>query len=151
MPFKMHKIIFFSIKKYVCLPYLKFSDLLPETHLFVWSKISVVFRLIFIFFFQYIIYGRIQRGGQVVKILPIRATTKICLFSVYHFLYTTVCYFLRLLVKFFWILTNIIFYQNGCYLSWWCPIWKQGGWKDKLTHLCPASHNYHSPRWEATD
>ena len=36
MPFKMHKIIFFKkkIKKYVCLLYLKFSDLLPETHLF---------------------------------------------------------------------------------------------------------------------
>ena len=35
MPFKMHKnIIFFSEKKYVCIPYLKFSDLLPETPLF---------------------------------------------------------------------------------------------------------------------
>ena len=38
MPFKMHKVIFIpekqTIKKYVCLPYLKFSDLLPETHLF---------------------------------------------------------------------------------------------------------------------
>ena len=51
LPFKMHKIIFFSRKnknkiyvptlpkifkkKYVCLlPYLKFSDPLPETHLF---------------------------------------------------------------------------------------------------------------------
>ena len=34
MPFKMHKIIFFQKKKYVFLPYLKFSDLLPETHLF---------------------------------------------------------------------------------------------------------------------
>ena len=32
MPFKMHKIIFFSRKKYVWLPYLKFSDPLPETH-----------------------------------------------------------------------------------------------------------------------
>ena len=32
-PFKMHKIIF-SRKKYVCLPYLKFSDPLPETHFF---------------------------------------------------------------------------------------------------------------------
>ena len=34
----MYKIILFfpekKIKKYVCLPYLKFSDLLPETHLF---------------------------------------------------------------------------------------------------------------------
>ena len=41
MPFKMHKVIFFQKKKlnkkYVCLPYLKFSDLLPETHLyFIW-------------------------------------------------------------------------------------------------------------------
>ena len=40
MPFKMHKIIFFQKKKiirkkYVCLPYLKFSDLLPETHLII--------------------------------------------------------------------------------------------------------------------
>ena len=37
MPFKMHKINFSRkkiIKKYVCLPYLKFSDLLPETHIF---------------------------------------------------------------------------------------------------------------------
>ena len=34
MPFKMHKLLFFSRKKYVCSPYLKFSDLLPETHLF---------------------------------------------------------------------------------------------------------------------
>ena len=38
MPFKMHKIIFFSRKKnekkYVCLPYLKFSDPLPKTYLF---------------------------------------------------------------------------------------------------------------------
>ena len=38
-PFKMHKSILFYNKKknrqkYVCLPYLKFSDLLPETHLF---------------------------------------------------------------------------------------------------------------------
>ena len=34
MPFKMHKIIFFSRKnKYVCLPYLKFSYPLPGTHL----------------------------------------------------------------------------------------------------------------------
>ena len=39
MPFKIHKIIYFSsekkiIKKYVCLPYLKCSDLLSKTHLF---------------------------------------------------------------------------------------------------------------------
>ena len=33
MPFKMHKIIFFARKK-MCLPYLVFSDLLPETHIF---------------------------------------------------------------------------------------------------------------------
>ena len=41
----MHKIIFFQkkkiIKKYVCLPYLKFSDPLPETHLFfIWPYIG---------------------------------------------------------------------------------------------------------------
>ena len=34
----MHKIIFFpekkELKKYVCLPFLKLSDPLPETHLF---------------------------------------------------------------------------------------------------------------------
>ena len=40
MPFKMHKIIYFFLekkinkKKHVCLPYLKFSDMLPETHSF---------------------------------------------------------------------------------------------------------------------
>ena len=35
MPFKMHKIIcIFPGKKNVYLPYLKFSDPLPETHLF---------------------------------------------------------------------------------------------------------------------
>ena len=41
MPFKMHKIMYFSrkkeIKKNKCVPtvpYLKFSDPLPETHLF---------------------------------------------------------------------------------------------------------------------
>ena len=34
-PFKMHKIIFFPRKKkYVCLPFLKSSDPLPETHLY---------------------------------------------------------------------------------------------------------------------
>ena len=37
MPFKMHKITFFPekklIKKYVCLPNVKFSDPLPKTHL----------------------------------------------------------------------------------------------------------------------
>ena len=34
MPFKMHRIIFFSRKRNVCLPYLKFSDPLSETLLF---------------------------------------------------------------------------------------------------------------------
>ena len=39
MPFKMHTMIYFFqkknyLKKCVCLPYLKFSDLSPETHLF---------------------------------------------------------------------------------------------------------------------
>ena len=39
MPFKLHRMYFFQkikiIKeKYVCLPYVKFSDPLPETHLF---------------------------------------------------------------------------------------------------------------------
>ena len=35
----MHKIIFFPEKtqKHVCLPYLKFSDPLPETHLFLFG------------------------------------------------------------------------------------------------------------------
>ena len=41
MPFRMHKIIFLSEKKLfkkkkMCLPYLKFSDPLPETHLFLY-------------------------------------------------------------------------------------------------------------------
>ena len=37
----MHKIIFFSRKKNVCLSYLKFSDPLPETHLFfIWHNAS---------------------------------------------------------------------------------------------------------------
>ena len=49
MPFKMHKIIFFfstkknNLKKYVCLPYLKFSDPLPETHLFFYFN-SLVYK-----------------------------------------------------------------------------------------------------------
>ena len=69
MPFKMHKIIFFAKclskciklyffpekkkKKYLCLPYLKFSDPLPETHLFfIWpggkhSKIPNTFLFLF--------------------------------------------------------------------------------------------------------
>ena len=44
MPLKMHKITFFPEKnkfktKYVCLHYLKFSDPLPEIHLFfIWPK-----------------------------------------------------------------------------------------------------------------
>ena len=43
MPFKMHKIIIFfrKIKENVCLPYLKFSDGLPETHqfFFIWPNL----------------------------------------------------------------------------------------------------------------
>ena len=31
--FKVHEMIFFQKIKYVWLPYLKFSDMLPETHL----------------------------------------------------------------------------------------------------------------------
>ena len=42
----MHKIIFFSRekkqKKNVCLPYLKFSDPLPETHLFFYLAIAAL-------------------------------------------------------------------------------------------------------------
>ena len=39
MPFKMHKIIYIFQKKKVCLPYLKFSDPLPETHFFfIWPQ-----------------------------------------------------------------------------------------------------------------
>ena len=51
MPFKMHKIIFFSMKKKknVCLPYLKFAYPLPETHLFfIWpygKTVQLFFRL----------------------------------------------------------------------------------------------------------
>ena len=48
MPFKMHKIIFFpekkNKKKYMCLPYLKFSVPLPvnpETHLYFYLALSV--------------------------------------------------------------------------------------------------------------
>ena len=46
MPSKMNKIIFFSrkkkyFKKYVCLPYLKFSDPLPESHLFFYLALGV--------------------------------------------------------------------------------------------------------------
>ena len=42
----MHKIIFFSKKKYVCLPYLKFSDLLPETHLLFYLALAEQFILV---------------------------------------------------------------------------------------------------------
>ena len=46
MPFKMYKVIFFpeknNEKRYVCLPYLKFSDPLPETHLFFSVGLSTV-------------------------------------------------------------------------------------------------------------
>ena len=50
MSFKMYKIKFFSrkkkIKKYVCLPDLKFSDPLPKTHLFfIWPYLFWVFFL----------------------------------------------------------------------------------------------------------
>ena len=37
--FKMYKIIFFP-EKNVCLPYLKFSDLLIETHLYFYLALS---------------------------------------------------------------------------------------------------------------
>ena len=38
----MHKIYFFFQKKiYVCLPYLNFSDILPETHLFFYLALPV--------------------------------------------------------------------------------------------------------------
>ena len=36
----MHKIIIFARKKYVCLPYLNFSDPLLETHFFLFGLIS---------------------------------------------------------------------------------------------------------------
>ena len=46
MPFKIHKIIFFSRKKiiknkYVCLLNLNFSDLLPETHIFYLALLKI--------------------------------------------------------------------------------------------------------------
>ena len=43
LPFKMHIKLYFFFqkkiikKKYVCLPYLKFSDSLPETHIFLFG------------------------------------------------------------------------------------------------------------------
>ena len=46
-PFKMHKMILYSRKnnqkKYVCLLYLKFSDPLPETHLFFYFALPLSF------------------------------------------------------------------------------------------------------------
>ena len=43
MLFKMHKIIFVSRKKYVCLAYLNFSDPLPELPLiFIWPKLRII-------------------------------------------------------------------------------------------------------------
>ena len=37
------------VKKYKCLPYLKFSDLLPETHLFFYLASSALFSEAFLF------------------------------------------------------------------------------------------------------
>ena len=50
MPFKMYKIIYiFPEKKYVCLPYLKFSDPLPETtYFFIWPKPLISWLLDFV-------------------------------------------------------------------------------------------------------
>ena len=48
MPFKMHKITYFSRKKYACLPYLKFSDLLPK-HAFFLPKFTGVTKIFFRF------------------------------------------------------------------------------------------------------
>ena len=44
MPFKMHKIKFLPEKNMCALPYLKFSDLLHETHLnlFIWPEDQLV-------------------------------------------------------------------------------------------------------------
>ena len=48
MPFKMHKTLFFPEKKkkikkkYVCLPYLKFSDLLRETHIILFGLTACI-------------------------------------------------------------------------------------------------------------
>ena len=44
---KMHKIIFFipkknNLKKYLCLPYIKFSDPLPETLIFLFGLAQVL-------------------------------------------------------------------------------------------------------------
>ena len=48
LPFKMHTIIFSLEKKYqkrkICLlPYLKLSDLLPDTHLFCYFGLAMLF------------------------------------------------------------------------------------------------------------
>ena len=57
MPFKMHKIIFFSRKKkkkkkkYVCLLYLTFSDPSPETCLFfIWPNVIPLDMIVNIYF-----------------------------------------------------------------------------------------------------
>ena len=45
MPFNMHKILlFFFPEKNVCLPYLKFPDMLPETQLFCYLALVPTFR-----------------------------------------------------------------------------------------------------------
>ena len=50
MPFKMHKIVFFSKKKNVSLPFLTFTDLLPETHkFFIWPYSQFIFSFTLIF------------------------------------------------------------------------------------------------------
>ena len=57
LPFKMHTIMFVVVvvfffqekiikKKYVCLPYLNFSDPLPETHYFYLFGFPVMFRIL---------------------------------------------------------------------------------------------------------
>ena len=58
MSFKMHKnYIFFQKKKYVCLSYLKFSDLLPETYLFLFGltvhQAELQKTVFFIYFFYF--------------------------------------------------------------------------------------------------
>ena len=40
MPFKMHKIIFFNLRKNCVPTYLKFSDTLPETNFFIWPNVK---------------------------------------------------------------------------------------------------------------
>ena len=51
MPFKMCKIIYIFpekkiTKKYVCLPYLQFSDQLPETRLFFYLALVYLFGIL---------------------------------------------------------------------------------------------------------